>query len=379
MFTEEALTRLRQAISDCTTRDARLLDQLRREVGKLKSEVRVIKERQTTSVAMVASDGGNNRLTYDPFLIQLVRVVDSLGKELCLEAVSPTSDTDALSAQQFDAAGEPVTALGRLMRDVDVTDRRIYKLAYGSIPTPAEVAADPVAHGSPGWVQTYRDIWEWATLYDRVVYHTFATDTLLVRDGLLRSKFIRPPYFTRMIAKMQEAVTRIEREDRRRVYLVGLAKHSLVIERYRLAMTIENVLPDGAPRFVVVPRDMEIAAYGWAEWVTDPNFSAGQLHLVRFGSRDGDPIWAVDILKGQESRAGEILGYLMTDARDGFPIPFYPRCLQLAHEHAEVADWDLGLFQDTLIDAVRALVPEARRDAVDAHRLLPDMTGRRFA
>src|SRR5439155_25342845 len=44
---------------------------------------------------------------------------------------------------------------------------------------------------SPSWVLVYRDLCEWAALYECICYRSFATDTLMVRDGLLRSKLFR--------------------------------------------------------------------------------------------------------------------------------------------------------------------------------------------
>jgi hypothetical protein len=375
-FSPESIDGVRRAVTECTERDAGLLEDLRREARGLVPLVRVIRDRQTTSVAMVASDGGNNKVRYDPFMVQLIRVVDSFGKELCLDAVSPTTDTDELSQRQFDVHGEPSSALGRLMRDVGVADLMLSKLAV-SIPT-GEVTRQRPEEVPDSWVQTYRDIWEWAVLYDRVVYGNFGTDTLLVRDGLLRAKYFRPPYFERMIQKIEEAIAAIQKQDRRQISLVGLAKHSQVLDRYRLAATIENVFPSGAARYVPVPEAMERKAYAWPEWVRDSQFNAGALHLVRFGDRETDPVWAVDLLKSQRDRAQETFGYLLCDARDGFPVPLYPACLQRAHEHAQVVDWDLDLFQDALIDAVRNLVPDQRRDAVDVNRMLGDTTGRRY-
>jgi len=118
----ESQTRMRAEIGERMRDDRKLLDALRAEIRPLKDSVRRIQSRSTTAISLVGTDGGNNRLEFDPFLVQLVRVVDSSNNEYCLEAITPTTSVTALSKQQFDATGSPVTALGHMMAFLGVTD-----------------------------------------------------------------------------------------------------------------------------------------------------------------------------------------------------------------------------------------------------------------
>lgn len=385
LFDPKKLPELRQTIRDATIRDRRLLDDLRKEVRALAPEVRAIQPRTTTSVSLVASDGGNNKLVFDPFHVQLVRVVDSYGEQLCLDAVTPTTDTDALSRAQFNDDGTPRTALGRVMIDVGIDSRTLADLSH-MVPEGRKIRETP-DEVSPSWVLVYRDLCEWAALYERICYRSFATDTLLVRDGLLRSKLFRGEYFITFRKRIEDAIERIRQQTRRKVFLVGVAKHSKVLARYNLAMALEATFTAGAPRFVKVPRALEAKAYVWPEYARGaetegggeaPKFVAGDMYFVRFGSKSGDPIWTVDILSSQIGQASEIFGYLLADATDGFPVPFYPRCLQRAHEFAQIVDFDLDILQDEVIGAVRGLLSDKEVPALEALRLQGDVSARRY-
>jgi hypothetical protein len=386
MFDPDELDGLRDAIGKRTAADAGALDELRNTVRQLRSEVRPIRPRMTTAISLVASDGGNNKMEFDPFFIQLVRVVDSYGKQLCLEAVSPSTDTDELSAAQFGADGEPRSALGHLINDLGIASRSLHDLSP-MIPKGSTVRDEP-GTVSPGWVSVYRDLCEWAVLYERICHRSFATDTLIVRDGLLRDKIFHGDLFIVMAERMNEAINRIYREDKRRVFLVGLAKHTKVLEKYRLAMVLEDTIPTGEPRFVAVPRKMERTAVQWAEWTRgidelgpageSPKFVIGNMYFVRFGAQSGDPIWTVDIFSHQVDHAQEIFGYLLADAKEGFPVPLYPWCLQKAHEYAQIAGFDFDILRDEVIAAVRRTIPVEQRPLMDALAFYTDPSGRRY-
>jgi hypothetical protein len=216
----------------------------------------------------------------------------------------------------------------------------------------------------------------------------FATDTLVVKDGFLRCKVFAKDLFVQMYRLMLETIERTRRERRRDLFLVGIAKRSQVLQQYALAMAIAGVLPAGSPCFAAVPMELQEKAYAWDEYIRrpyeqtadgePPKFNMGEMFCVRFGTRSGDPIWTVDLLADQRDRAQEVFGCLLADAIVGFPIPFYPMCLQQADHFAQVVDLDLEILQDTLVAAVREQVRDDRKLAVDAMLLETDVIQRRY-
>lgn len=378
MFDPDHLDAIRVSIRQQTERDRHLLDDLRADVRAHLRGGAAVRPHVATAMSLVASDGGNNKLIFDPFNIHLVRVVDSLGRQLFLDVISPTSDPDDLYAAHAHA-NDP---LGSLMSDLGVTS--LHDLSP-MVPK-GELARDRPELVSPSWVLVYRDLCEWAVLYHRICHTEFANHTLLVRDGLLRSKIFRGELFTDMARRMAE---RIQAVRPLKLYLVGIAKHSQVLSRYRLAMALENALPPGEPRFVRVPRELERKVYTWPEYARGPEeaeeeggeaakYVIGAMYLTRFGKSSGDPIWAVDAFWTQTNADAEVFGYLLADSVEGFPVPYYPRCLQQAHEHAEVVDFDLEILQDTVFDAARGLVEPGGRHAFDQMRFAPDVANRRY-
>jgi len=386
MFTPEQIPEIKALVNARILEDQRLLEDLRIDVRPMVSETRTIKPRSVTAVSLVASDGGNNKLSFDPFYIQLVRVVDSYGKQLFVDTISQTTDTDKLSRAQFDEKGEPCTPLGRMMGDLGVNPPLLSVLSP-MIPSSKKMRETP-ERVSPSWVQVYRDICEWAVLYDLLCYKSFATDTIIVRDGPLRSKIFGKNYFMKWRTRVENAIDEIYRNSRRKVYLVGVFKHSKVYQKYQLAMALEEVFPSGEPRYVRVPRDIEARAYVWPEYARGaetegeereaPKFVAGDMFLVRFGPKSGDPVWAVDIFTKQSAASPEIFGYLLSDAIDGFPVPFYPRCLQSAHEHAEIVGFDYDILQDEIISAIRGRLPAHQQGIIDMLSFNTDVSNKRY-
>lgn len=350
--------------------DRRLLDQLRNEVRSMRGKVRRIQPRSTTAISLVGADGGNNQLRFDPFLVQLVRVVDSSRNQYVLEPVTPTTSVTALSQKQFAKDGTtPATALGRMMAYLGVN--HLTKL---SSMIRSNEDDRPV---SPSWVQVYRELMEWAILFELVRMKNYGSDTLLLFDGLLRSKVFAGELFKKYLAGLREGIEQAARE-RRRIYLAGLAKHSKVLDRYRLAMVLEGVMQTPFPVFVEVPREMEEKAYVWSEYARGTlderegteasKFVGGRMYFVKFGSRTTDPIWPIDVFESQINEVNSIMGYLLADAEVGFPVPCYPLCLQRAHEYASLTGFDVDVFQDQVFDGLRAALGDDA-PALDAFRM----------
>lgn len=122
MIEAQSHDQLKAEIIERMVADRALLDQLRAEIRPLRANVRRIQPRTTTSMSLVGADGGNTHLQFDPFLVQLVRVVDSSNNEYCLEAITPTTSVSSLSAKQFNADGSPRTPLGEMMHYLGVRE-----------------------------------------------------------------------------------------------------------------------------------------------------------------------------------------------------------------------------------------------------------------
>ena len=378
MFDADQLPILLQKVREETQRSSAVFEELTAEVEHLRlTGVTTIQPTNTNMISLVASDAGNNRLQFNPLLLQVVRVVDSYGAELFLDIISSSTDTQDLSRRQFDSNSDPVTPLGRLMNDLGVSNLSQLSPMIPQQPT------------SSGWTLVYRDLCEWAVLYD-LCNTSFASDTVILHDGLLRTKIFAGDLFVQMYNRILASINKTRSQRRRDVFVVGIAKHSEVLERYALAFAISEVFPDGVAQYAPIPMAMQKKVYKWAEYlrlpsdtnsdVEQPKYNMGEMYFVRFGPRSGDPIWTVDLLHGQTDKAQKIFGSLLNDAQLGFPVPYYPHSLQQADAHAQVGDLDLAILQDTMTDAVRETIHASKRPLFDAHRIaVQDPAARRYS
>ncbi|MCS6985338.1 MAG: hypothetical protein NZM25_09480 [Leptospiraceae bacterium] len=343
---------LKKEIQNCIEQNAYLLENLREEIRCLKDSVRKIQPRTTTSIALVATDGGNIDLHFDPYLIQIIRVVDSSNNSYCLEVISPSTSLEELNKRHIDG-NQIKTPLGQMMAYLGVRS-----LCDLSPMIRLTAKGSPV---SPTWISVYRGLMEWAILF-ALLQKDYGTDTLILWDGLLRSKIFSGDLFHKLLQGIAQRIDE-QKKKNRKIYLAGIAKRSKVLERYRLALALGKILTTDYPAYVEVPREIEEKAYIWTEYARGDDryiaggeinkFVGGKMFLAKFGSHPWDPIWPVDIFQKQTDEAPIIFGSMLADAQNGFPVPFYPRSLQKAHENAALVDFDRTILQGYILEAIR--------------------------
>lgn len=342
-------------------------------------------ERGGTTLSL-ASDGGHARLEMNPFNLFVVRVVDSEGREVMSDVVSPWADMVSLSERQFKPDGTASTPLGFMMLDLledhnedgEYLPRTLTRLSP-MIPDKPE---------TNGWVTVYRDLCEWAALYEKVLTGVPERNLIYVRDGLLRTKIFADGLLKKMHEKLMEAVERHARERKVLVGVAGVAKHSEVVNYYKLALLVEDVVPVDRASWAVLEDEVLKEAIRWEEYIWPPDkadssgesakFNIGKMYFVRFGKSQVDPIWAVDVLYGQRDRAAEIIGALAYDAEGSFPIPCYPMCLQDADAKAQIAGFSKDILRDQMFGAIRSGLNQNEQATFDLFPFDSDPTGRRY-
>ena len=350
MLEPATIESLRHSMRDRMKTDVCMLDNLRSELMEFKRGIKPIKPYSSNTISIVGTDGGNNNLKFDPFVVHVIRVVDSNGVEYYMDVITPTMPIEELD-NKVKGRNDALKGMMDYLGVSSITEL-----------SPMIRYTKPGEPVSPSWVQVYRELVEWATLFSLIKDHDYASDTLIVFDGLLRSKVFKGVLFNTLKRGIEEIIAQKEKKNRCKIYVVGLAKHSKVLDRYRLAMHIDGVMKNPYPCYGMVPRSLEEKAYIWSEYARDDSFDgkgeinkfvAGKMFLVKFGDKPDDPIWPVDDLTSQEKESDRIMGYLLNDAMYGFPIPWYPMCLQRAHENSALVDFDMTIIQDEIMNSIR--------------------------
>ena len=363
------LKEVKARLADAWKAERADLEQLRLLARELKDGGRKLGRQQASAVAFVAADGGDNRIRLNaapdgaPAIVELVRVVDSNGRECALDAVAGAVDDDFFS--------EPRGEAMRVLCD-DLGVSRVDDLS-------SYLSAPKISRSDQ--MRAYRDIVEWAVLYHLLVKREWGSDTLLVREGALRTRVFRADIFNAMDKNIRAACERHRKQDGVDMFFVGVAKSTVLLDRLRFALSLEGVFERDDPWRVHVRRDIAEKFYD-RRWLDTLETAGGQeylsmaeMFLVKFGDHSLDPVWPVDVAAWQKDRAEKILGCLAEDARPGFPIPDFPMCIQKAHDHARIGGIELSFLNDLLFDHMTEDMSDKEREKALRARHLRENPG----
>ena len=359
------LERLKAKVLAAYQADDPITQKFREYARHLKENVKPLRAWSVNAVSFVSADGGDNRLSFNPATVELIRVVDSRGNECALDAVAGSADVDELN-KRIKNGDNLVTPLKRLCDDLG---KEVGELSYllGGLGEPGK---------STGALRCYRDIVEWAVLYDLATNSNlqWGGDTMLIRDGLLRTKSFKRQLFPEIDRRLREA-TQTHAQRRISLSIVGVAKTSAVLSRLAIALELEKTLAKDYPCYVKVDSFIEEECYNFDRtWLDTYETSSededgrrlyqsmGQLYLVKFGDRSMDPVWPVDVAVWQLDRVEKILGELVQDAQRGFPIPDYPMAIQRAHDYAKIGGLEMNILQGLLLEGMCQSLDEEKRE-----------------
>ena len=104
-----------------------VVQQFRGYARRLKNEVKPIRSYSANAVSFVSADGGDNRLYFNPAVIELVRVVDSRGNQCALDAIAGNAKYDSLNSRIESDNPLMVEPLKKLCEDLGVS---VIELSY---------------------------------------------------------------------------------------------------------------------------------------------------------------------------------------------------------------------------------------------------------
>src|SRR5437016_11355108 len=312
-------------------------------------EIHELGYRRCYAISPVATDGGENRLTFEPFNLEILRVVDSDGQER-FQKILPLSGGPGIFRAAFDRTfRDHVPLLAEFLERLDV---RYDELSYLLNP-------DRAAGDLRSAVQPFRDIVEWAVLLD-IAWDPGQTTALVIRDGLLRTKALRKETIGKLAKSFQDAY-----KDKGSL-LAGVAKRSKVLNYLSLGLALEETFRRKYPCFCEVPREIEREAHPqWRTWLEESTF--GILHLAKLVEEPGGLVLPIDIPEWLMSRRKEILEYLAETAKSSFPVIGYPEPLIRAHEGAVLHGMEMAVLEDMFIEELLRNQPGNDADKTFEH------------
>jgi hypothetical protein len=329
------LDKTRSEIEKAVKYEIPKLENLRAKTFDL--NIQELKYRQRYAIAPVATDGGQNRISFEPLNIEIIRVVDSDGTEHIQKVVPLSMDTEYIRNLFKD---DPI-----LMQFLEIMDIEYPELFY--VPLHSEDENGPLEiQRNRLIIRNLREIFEWAVLMD-MAYNPGRVKILLLRDGLLRLF----GHKREVVKKLAKAFEDAYKEND--VLLLGVAKKSKILNYLSLSLSLGKTFDRDYPCFCEVPEEVEKECYKFSDWMKGRSF--GQLHLVKLSKLRETPVIPIDVPLWLTDRRKEILEYLAEVSKDTFPRIGYPFPLLKAHENAVLRGLEMDIMADYLVDSLVGL------------------------
>jgi len=309
-----------------------------------KLDIHELGYRDCYSLAPVATDGGENNLTFEPLNLEIIRVVDSEGVERIQKIIPVTTDPSF-----FNGMFEEIGILNRFLTRLNIEYEDV------SYFLPIEKTNGEKAHFRT-IIKHFRDILEWAVLLD-MAWDQQKTPTLLLRDGLLRSMSMKDATMQSLSDSFMNAY------EEKGTLLVGVAKRAKVLNYYSMSLNLENAFNRHYPCYCELKKEMEEEAYHRASaWVGHRSF--GDLYFAKLTEKKEGIILPIEIPRWLRDRKKEILEYVAWTSKLSFPIIGYPYPLIKAHENAALTGIEMEYLASLLKNEILGRYPDADKEKI---------------
>jgi len=244
-----------------------------------------------------------------------IRCADSNGEEYFQGIV--TTDGPVSAIEQF---------LSELFTRVPVLKSLLEKM---QAPSWQDLADFHVAQGRSDLDRFVMELLEWGSL---VMLAESSYRTILLKDGLLRGKAIKPQGgFLKNLRQFFEHNCK-ERGN----FLIGIAKESSVLEKNRVLLRFVNGFRDNRSFYLKIPQDILKATYGWRYLAADIIW--GDLYFVRVQAHASGRVMTIEVPDFLDGQLDDVLRILADFKLRSLPDRFrgLPDPIACAHENTNL-------------------------------------------
>ena len=313
------------------------LEDLRAEVRKLKFTP-VESAGYYSSISYKAFDGGMFNIYFDPLELDIVEIADSNGNTKMHFAIP----------------------LGEELDDEDfrtIEDDPLMKKFLALMGTSKITEVSEVLKGSGDLME----IGEFACIFDKIATASREEKTIVMKDGLLRTKKIKHELIPVLLGLLKQHKTHVK--------LVGVSKTSKIVSLLSTALFLEKKIPSNQIGYLKIPLELELRAYLWSgkgkirKNKNEPlAYSFGSLYLARLSSLTNILVTIEIPRVYTEAEIAELIGYLAKDSKYSYPVLGYPQTIMRAHEAAVRIGLPASIVKDKVFDRMKELSdPDVRR------------------